>query len=82
MARASARLIGVMATKLPDNRWRAMIAMSSDHAGINKELERFEAVMLRTLANVEDARKVRDYLACLRDASIAWFAVELEASRR
>jgi len=56
--------------------------MSSDHAGIDKELDRFEAVMMRTLAHIEDPRKVRDYLDCLRDASIAWFAGQLEASRK
>ena len=36
--------------------------MSSDHAGINRELGRLQREMSHALAHIDDARKVRLYL--------------------
>lgn len=43
--------------------------MSSDHAGINRELGRLQREMSHALAHIDDARKVRLYLDYLRVAS-------------
>jgi len=55
-----------------DNRWRAAIGMSSDHAGIDRELAGLRNELYRVLAQVSDARAVRDYLKVLRRRSEAW----------
>jgi hypothetical protein len=55
-----------------DNRWRAILTMSSDHAGINKLLGLLEREMLYSLARIEDSRHVRDYLGALLVASMEW----------
>ncbi len=62
-----------MATRV-DNRWKAILGMSSDHAGINQELGRFRNELYRALARIEDPRDVRDYLNCLEDYSRSWMA--------
>jgi hypothetical protein len=53
------------------NRWKATIALSSDHAAINAELDKFERAMLWTLARIGDARHARDYVRKLRWHSAA-----------
>jgi hypothetical protein len=58
------------------NPWRASIALSSDHAGINRELGRLQSDMYRTLAAVKDPRRVRDYLNIMRGASLQWLTYE------
>jgi hypothetical protein len=53
--------VGVMETR--DGRtYKATIAMSSDHAGIARELDRLEAELYRALAMMPDARTVKLYL--------------------
>jgi len=56
-----------------DNRWKAILGMSSDHAGINQELGRLRAELYRVLARIDDARDVRDYLEAMRRESGIWF---------
>lgn len=55
-----------------ENRWKAILGMSSDHAGIDRELSKFQASMYRTLARVKDPRQVRDWLHFMRSASKGW----------
>lgn len=56
-----------------DGRFKTVIAMGSDHAGINRELDRLESAMYRTLAQLRDARQVRAWLHFMRSASAGWF---------
>jgi len=60
-----------MATKA-GGRFKATIVLSSNHTGIAQQLSGLERDMYRVLARVDDARKVRDYLAHLRLASMQW----------
>lgn len=46
--------------------------MTADHGGLAAELARLERAMYRVLATLNDPRKVRDYLARLRGASLSW----------
>lgn len=55
----------------PD-RWKATIVLSSDHAGINRELASLESGLLRILASIDDPRKVRDFLSDVKQEMIAW----------
>ena len=52
--------------------FRAVIALSSDHAGISRELGRLEDAMYRTMAELRNLRQVRDYLRFMRSASAGW----------
>ena len=54
------------------NRWKVILGMSSDHAGINGELGRLRTELYRVLAQVEDPRHVKHYLMALRRASREW----------
>ena len=60
-----------MATRV-DRRWNAILGMSSDHAGIDRELGRLRAELYYALARIDDPRRVRDYIAALRIASLEW----------
>jgi len=55
-----------------DNRWKAILSMSSAHAGINQELGRFRNELYRALARIDDPRDVRDYLGNLISNSHWW----------
>ena len=57
---------------MDSNRWKAIIGLSSDHAGINQELGWLKNELMRGLSRIDDARKVRDYLIHLRSESDAW----------
>ena len=54
------------------NRWRATIAMSSDHAGIGQELAWLERDILAALARIDDPRQVRAYIRWLEVSSFNW----------
>jgi hypothetical protein len=54
------------------SRHKAIVMLSSDHAGINQALGWLEYELRRALARIEDPRKVRDYLRDLGIASRAW----------
>lgn len=54
------------------NRWKAVIAMSADHTGINQSLGWLQYELLRSLARIEDPRRVRDFLKHLGIESRAW----------
>ena len=54
------------------NRFKVMIALSSDHAGIAEELKRLEREIYYVVARIEDGRHVRDYLQALGRASYHW----------
>ena len=54
------------------SRFKAVIALSSDHAGIARELDRLETTMYRTIAELRDARQVRDWAHFMRSASAGW----------
>jgi hypothetical protein len=54
------------------NPWKAMIVFSSEHAGLFRPFALLEDDMLGTLAQLDDARQVRDYLTALREASDKW----------
>jgi len=54
------------------NPWRASIGMSSDHAGINRELGRFQSELYHVLAQLKDSRHVRDYLRDMTSESRVW----------
>ena len=57
------------------DRWKATVVLSSDHAGINAELDALEGTILHTLAQIEDPRKVRDYLRHLVFESGYWCGI-------
>jgi len=61
-------IIGVMEPA----KFKMMVTMSSDHAGIARELKWLEREIYRVVARVDDPRKVRDYLRHLESASQAW----------
>lgn len=54
------------------SRFKMMVTLSSDHAGIARELGKLEREIYRVVARIEDARHVRDYLIRLQCASAAW----------
>jgi len=58
------------------NRWKLILGLSSDHAGINRELGRLQREMSHALAHIDDARKVRLYLDYLRVASTIFCKME------
>jgi len=60
-----------MATTLK-NPYRAMIAMSSDHAGLNRELRSLQTELYSVMALMRNARDVRDYVQYLRRQSTRW----------
>jgi len=60
-----------MATTLK-NPYKAMIAMSSDHAGLNRELRRLQREIYSVMALVRNARDVRDYIRYLDEQSTRW----------
>lgn len=64
-------IVGVM----NPNKWKATIVLSSDHAGINRELGSLESGLLRILSSIDDPRKVRDFLADVKQEMIAWCQV-------
>ena len=53
-------------------RFKVMVNMSSDHAGIARELKQLEREIYRVVAHVDDPRKLRDYLQLLRSHSEIW----------
>lgn len=53
--------------------------MSSDHAGIDRELRGLQNELYRVLARVDDPRHVRGYIDALRRASFFWL-VEYEST--
>lgn len=53
-------------------RWKAMVALSSDHAGVNAILEHLERTLLRGLARCRDARQARDFIQYVAGASEHW----------
>jgi len=53
-------------------RFRVMVNMSSDHAGIAAELKKLEREIYRVVAHLDEPRKLRDYLVYLRDKSTFW----------
>jgi hypothetical protein len=63
--------VGVMENKAA-KRHTAMIVMSSDHAGVNRELHRLEKELNAVIGLVVNARDIRDYLNALRAASARW----------
>lgn len=56
--------------------------MSSDHAGINTELGLLRVELYRVLAQIEDPRRVRDYIEMLRWRSREWYAIQLDGKPR
>ena len=64
----ASRLIEQMSNRV-DNRWKAVLGMSSDHAGIDRELRSLQSTLYRVLARTDDARHVRDYLRYLVNVS-------------
>lgn len=54
------------------SRFKMMVTLSSDHAGVAKELKRLEREIYRVVARIEDPRHVRDYLVRLACASSLW----------
>jgi hypothetical protein len=54
------------------NPYKAMIAMSSDHAGLNQELGRLQKELYSVMALVRNARDVRDYIRYLHGQSGRW----------
>jgi hypothetical protein len=63
-------IVGVMEA----GRFKVMINMSSDHAGIAAELNKFERELYGVIAHVDDARKLRDYLQAMVVWSQTWCA--------
>jgi hypothetical protein len=61
----------VMATRTV-NRFSVMIALSSDHAGIGRELQALEREMYRVQARLEDSRAVARYIRYLCEESREW----------
>lgn len=61
-------IVGVMATNL----WKATVVLSSDHAGINRELGLLESELLHVLGRIEDPRKVRDFVDAVRTKAHVW----------
>jgi hypothetical protein len=57
------------------NRFKVMVALSSDHAGISRELASLESAMRHALAHIDDPRKVRDYLHHLAIESTYWCGI-------
>ena len=55
-------------------RFKAMVNMSSDHAGIAAELKKLEREIYRVIAHTDDARELRDYLQVMVLRSKAWCA--------
>lgn len=55
----------------PD-RFKIMVTLSSDHAGIARQLGLLEREIYHVVARVEDARELRDYIAHVRLASMEW----------
>ena len=55
-------------------RFKVMVNMSSDHAGIAAELKELEREIYSVVAHIEDARTLRDYLADMRADSMMWCA--------
>jgi hypothetical protein len=53
-------------------RFKVMVNMSSDHAGISAELNKLEREIYGVVARVDDARQLRDYLQVLELRSKAW----------
>ena len=53
-------------------RFKVMVNMSSDHAGIAAELKKVEREIYRVVARVDDARQLRGYLEEMRAESAAW----------
>ena len=53
-------------------RFKVMVNMSSDHAGIAAELKKLEREMYRVIAHVDDPRKLRDYIERLGAESQQW----------
>lgn len=53
-------------------RFKVMVNMSSDHAGIAAELKRLEREIYRVVAHVDDPRKLRDYLQVMELRSKVW----------
>lgn len=60
------------AQSMKPDKWKATVVLSSDHAGINRALGSLEAGLLRILCRIEDPRKVRDFLADIKQEMIAW----------
>lgn len=54
------------------SRFKMIIALSSDHAGIASELKKLEREMYRVIARIDDARAVRNYLETMREHSEDW----------
>jgi hypothetical protein len=54
------------------NRWKVMLALSSDHAGINVQLGKFQRALSRILARVDDPRQVRDLFRFVEQKSAEW----------
>lgn len=54
------------------NRFKVMINMSSDHAGIAAELNKLEREIYRVIAHIDDPRKLRDYLQVMELRSKVW----------
>jgi hypothetical protein len=54
------------------NPWRASIGMSSDHAGIARELDRLQVELYRVLSKLDDPRYVRDYIRIMIRESTLW----------
>ena len=59
---------------MESGRFKVMVNMSSDHAGIAAELKKLEREIYRVIAHVDDPRKVRDYLQVLELRSKVWCA--------
>jgi len=53
-------------------RFKVMVNMSSDHAGIAAELSKLEREIYGVVARVDDPRQLRDYLQVLELRSKAW----------
>lgn len=62
------RVVGVMES----SRFKILVTMSSDHAGVARELQLFESTLRKILARIEDPRQVRDFLRDLAIASREW----------
>lgn len=57
---------------MSSDRWKATIVLSCDHAGIGRYMQLLEHQLVRGLANIEEPRKVRDWLQFLVGASDHW----------
>jgi hypothetical protein len=49
-----------------------MVTMTSDHAGMARELQHLETEMRHVLARADDARDTRDYVRWLVNMSKEW----------